>query len=83
VRFALYLQHDPQRALDLAQRNWQLQRAPWDARVFLEAAAAANQPQAAAAVLAFVRQTGLQDPVIESLARQLSAKIAAAPATAR
>ena len=40
--FALHLEHDPQSALDLAQRNWQLQRAPWDARVLLEAALAAN-----------------------------------------
>jgi Tfp pilus assembly protein PilF len=75
VRFALYLQHDPQLALDLAQRNWQVQRAPWDARVFLEAATAANQPQAAAAVLAFVHDTKLQDPVIEPLARGLEAQL--------
>ena len=66
VRFALYLQHDPQTALDMAKRNWEVQRAPWDARVFLEAAAAARQPRAAAPVLAFLQKTKLQDPVIES-----------------
>jgi tetratricopeptide (TPR) repeat protein len=75
VRFALYLQHDPRTALDLAQRNWQLQRAPWDVRVFLEAAQAANQPQAVAAVLAFVRETKLQDPIIEPLAQRLQAQL--------
>jgi Tfp pilus assembly protein PilF len=75
VRFALHLQHDPQAALDLAQRNWQMQRAPWDARVFLEAAQAANQPQAAAPVLTFLEQTKLQDPIIEPLARQLRARL--------
>jgi Tfp pilus assembly protein PilF len=70
VRFAL-LQHDADRALDLAKRNWQVQRAPWDARVFLEAARAARQPQAAAPVLAFLEQTKLQDPIIEPLANEL------------
>jgi len=75
VRFALGLQHDPQRALDLAQRNWEVQRAPWDARVLLEAAQAARQPQAAVPVLAFIHETRLQDPVIESLARQLEGQM--------
>ncbi len=75
VRFALHLQHDAQEALELAQRNWQMQRAPWDARVFLEAAQAANQPHAAAPVLTFLEQTKLQDPIIEPLARQLRAQL--------
>jgi tetratricopeptide (TPR) repeat protein len=74
VRFAL-LQHDADRALDLAKRNWQVQRAPWDARVFLEAASAAHQPQAAMPVLAFLDQTRLQDPVIEPLARELRLQV--------
>ncbi|MGH8209843.1 MAG: tetratricopeptide repeat protein [Steroidobacteraceae bacterium] len=74
VRFALYLKHDPQDALNLAQRNWELQRAPWDARVFLEAALAAHQPQAAAPVLRFLRETKLEDPIIEALTRQLEAQ---------
>jgi tetratricopeptide (TPR) repeat protein len=72
VRFALYLKHSPQAALMLALRNWQVQRAPWDARVFLEAALAAHDPQAAAPVLTFLRQTKLQDPVVESLVRELA-----------
>jgi Tfp pilus assembly protein PilF len=79
ARFALHLQHDPKTALDLAQRNWRVQRAPGDARVLLEAAQAANQPQAAAPVLAFLEQTRLQDPVIEPLARQLRAQLGATP----
>jgi len=52
----------------MAKRNWDVQRAPWDARVFLEAAEAARQPRAAAPVLAFLQKTKLQDPVIESVA---------------
>jgi tetratricopeptide (TPR) repeat protein len=75
VRFALYLQHDPRVALDMAERNWEVQRAPWDARVFLEAAQAAGQPQAALPALAFLRTTKLQDPMIEPLARQMQAAL--------
>jgi uncharacterized protein (TIGR02996 family) len=75
ARFALQLQHDPQRALDMAQRNWQVQRAPWDARVLLEAAVAAAQPKAAADVLDFLRDTNLEDPIILPLARTLRAQL--------
>lgn len=75
VRFALYLQHDPQAALEMAKRNWEVQRAPWDARVFLEAAEAARQPRAAAPVLAFLQKTKLQDPAVESVARRVGAEL--------
>lgn len=71
VRFALRLQHDPRLALSLAQKNWEVQRAPWDVRVLLEAAQAARDSQAAAPVIAFVRETRLEDPVIEALVREL------------
>ncbi len=70
-RFALELEHDPEGALEMATQNWQLQRAPWDARVLLEAALAAGQPRAAQAVLQFVQQTHLEDPVVASLVARL------------
>jgi len=76
VRFALHLEHDPQAALALALQNWNVQRAPWDARVALEAAKAADRPGDVAGVLAFVAQTRLQDPVIEVLAAELRARLA-------
>jgi Tfp pilus assembly protein PilF len=72
-RFALRLGRDPQAALQLATRNWQVQRAPWDARVLLEAALAAHQPAAAAEVIAFIKETRLEDPMVLALAQQLSA----------
>jgi len=75
-RFALQLQHDPQTALDMALRNWQVQRAPWDARVVLEAAVAAKRPRAAEDVLDFVQKTRLEDPVVDALARDLRAQLA-------
>ena len=79
-RFALLLEHDPQTALEMAQRNWQVQKAPWDIRVVFEAALAADQPQAAATVLEFYRRTGLEDPLIEPLAQQLTARLKTAGA---
>ena len=65
----------------MAERNWEVQRAPWDARVLLEAAQAAHRPEAAAPALAFLRKTKLQDPIIEPLARQLEAELKSAAAT--
>jgi hypothetical protein len=73
-RFALQLQHDPSAALDMALRNWQVQRAPWDARVVLEAALAAKQPEAAAKVLEFLAKTKLQDPILEPMVKALRAR---------
>ena len=75
ARFALQLQHDPQVALALAEQNWNVQHEPWDARVLLEAALAANRPEAAAPVLAFLQQSKLQDPIIDPLARQLRSRL--------
>jgi len=80
ARFALQLQHDAPLALDLAERNWRVQRAPWDARVLLEAALAAGQPAAAAEVLEFLRATKLEDPIILSLAEKLRAPLSRAGA---
>lgn len=79
-RFALQLQHDPQTALEMALRNWQVQRAPWDARVVLEAALAAGRPQAAVDTLYFIGETKLEDPIIEPMVRDLRAQLAAAGA---
>jgi tetratricopeptide (TPR) repeat protein len=75
ARFALQLQHDPQTSLDMARKNWRVQRAPWDARVLLEAAAAARQPGAAVEVLAFLKSTNLQDPIVVPLAQRLSREL--------
>jgi tetratricopeptide (TPR) repeat protein len=82
ARFALELQHDPEAALDLARRNWQVQRAPWDARVLLQAALAAHEPRAAQDALQFLAKTHLQDPVIESLAGRLRPQLQQAASTA-
>lgn len=64
ARFWLELGRDPQRALTLARANWDVQKEPWDARVLLEAAFAADAPADAASVVAFVRETKLEDPAV-------------------
>ena len=69
--FTLKLQNDPVRALALAQANWQDQREPADARILLEAALAARQPQGAAAALLWIEQTGIEDPVLRALVTRL------------
>jgi tetratricopeptide (TPR) repeat protein len=75
ARFALELQHDPLTALDLARRNWQVQREPWDTRLLLEAALAAGQPQAAQEALDFVQANKLEDPVIAPLVVRMRAAL--------
>jgi thioredoxin-like negative regulator of GroEL len=79
ARFALWLQHEPTRALALAQANWVHQRAPEDVRIYLEAALAAGRPPAAQPVLQFLDRTQLEDPKIRALATQVRARMA--PAT--
>jgi hypothetical protein len=71
----LELEHDPQTALEMAQRNWHAQREPWDTRLLLEAAVAAKQPEAATEALKFLQKSRLEDPVIEPLARELQAQL--------
>jgi tetratricopeptide (TPR) repeat protein len=71
ARFALELQHDPQAALDLARKNWQVQREPWDTRLVLEAALAAREPGAVADVLEFRQRVKLEDPIIDGLVQEL------------
>ncbi len=71
ARFALALQEDAPRALSLARSNFAVQREPADARVLLEAARAARQPEAAAPALDWMAACGIESQVLRSLARQL------------
>ncbi|HEY2590271.1 MAG TPA: hypothetical protein VGI35_01665 [Steroidobacteraceae bacterium] len=71
--FELHVEHDSARALEIARQNWNVQRAPPDMRILLEAALAAHQPQAAAPVRALIIASHLQDPVIDRLTVQLAA----------
>lgn len=59
--------------LALSIDNWQLQKEPPDAVLFVQAALALGQAQAAAPVLAWARDTGYTDPQLASLLTQLTA----------
>ena len=61
ARYLLATADDPRAALQLAQQNWRIQREPPDARVLLQAAAAAGDSAAAEPVRQWLRQTGLED----------------------
>lgn len=71
--FELKIRKDPAQALTLAARNWEQQREPIDARLFLDAALAAGQPQQAAPVLAWMQDTGIDDPELKTRAEQVRA----------
>lgn len=83
ARFALELQHDPARALKLAQANWSIQHAPEDIRIYLEAALAAGQPASAQVVLDLLARTHLQDPKVRALAAQVTAQLTARSSAAK
>ena len=61
ARFNLFLLHDADTALRLARENWLNQKEPADARILLEAAAAAHDATQRGQLLAWVRNTGLRD----------------------
>ena len=85
ARFALELQHDPERALKLAQDDWTIQRAPEDMRIYLQAAIAAGKPASAQVVLDFLKRTHFEDPIVRALAAKAASQIAVAgnPAAGR
>jgi tetratricopeptide (TPR) repeat protein len=66
ARFLLDLAGEPAAALAVAQENWRTQREPADALILVRAAEAAHQPAAAAPVVEFVRQHGLEDATLAS-----------------
>jgi tetratricopeptide (TPR) repeat protein len=74
ARFELDLERDAAKALELATRNYQVQKEPRDAEILMRAALAAGQAKAARAALDWLRSNGYQDPVLGQLADQLAAQ---------
>jgi len=72
ARFQLRLRGNAAGALVLAQSNFQVQREPRDARILLEAAVAAHQPDAAKAALDWLRHSGFEDTRLRTLAQTLN-----------
>jgi hypothetical protein len=74
ARFELEVRGDAATALGLALANWRIQKEPSDARLVLQTALAANDPAAAADVLAFIEKTGLADMRIKPLQDKIAEK---------
>jgi hypothetical protein len=72
ARFTLEVEHDPARALELAARNFRVQREPADARILLEAAAAVGDRAAAQPALEWLAHTGIRAPRLQQLALGLT-----------
>ena len=70
ARFALAVQRDPARALNLARDNFAVQREPADARILLECAIAAGDAPAAQPAIEWLRDTGIEAPQLLLLAKQ-------------
>jgi hypothetical protein len=70
-RFALEIEFDGPRALDLAQRNWATHKAPADARTLLAAALACHDPEAARPIAEWLATTRLEDRTLRDLLERL------------
>jgi thioredoxin-like negative regulator of GroEL len=70
ARFRLEVLGEARDALELARANWQVQKEPIDARLLIECAITAGQPDAAKDVIDFVTRTGIIDArIAQSLIR--------------
>lgn len=78
-RFQLLVERNAARALELAVINWDVQREPYDARILLEAAAAAQRPDQAQSALDWLARSRHEDPRLTALANTLKALKAGKP----
>lgn len=72
ARFELDIEGNPQKAVDLATRNYQDQKEPRDAEILMRAALAAKQPRAATPAVAWLRANKYEDPQLAALADRLT-----------
>ncbi len=69
--FVLAVDNDAPRALAIARANWDVQKELADARLLVEAAAAAHEPAAAAPVIEWARANGVRDARLQSALERL------------
>jgi tetratricopeptide (TPR) repeat protein len=70
-RYELELNDNPEKALEVALQNWELQKENRDARAVLESALAAKNFAAAASTIEFVKSSGNEDVAMTQLVRAL------------
>ena len=73
ARFELDLEGNSTKALDLASRNYLVQKEPRDAEILMRAALRAMQPKAAQIALDWLHSSRYEDPAMVGLAAQLAA----------
>ena len=73
ARFELDLEGNTAKALDLASRNYLVQKEPRDAEILMRAALRTMQPKAAQSALHWLRTSRYEDPALAGLAAQLVA----------
>lgn len=71
ARFRLSLAREPERALELAEENWKVQREVADARVLMEAALAAKKKERARPVMDFLERWKCEEPALVALGIEL------------
>ena len=67
ARFELRLMNNPKRALELAKLNWQIQKEPADARIYLEAAIAMHDKNEANTVIHWLAANQQQDVTLSRI----------------
>lgn len=72
--FRLKVEDNPAAALPLAVQNWSVQKEPADARLLIEAALAAHEPEVAQPVVDFIARTKLDDQRLMPLVARLENK---------
>lgn len=78
ARFYLRLRGDAKQAVVLAVENYRIQKEPRDARITLEAALAAKDPESAKDALDWLKTSQFQDPHLRSIGSQLALQAASA-----
>ncbi|MBL8949471.1 MAG: tetratricopeptide repeat protein [Myxococcaceae bacterium] len=73
ARFQLEVERDAAKALELATKNWAVQKEPADARVLLDAALAAGRPEAAREAAKHVLSSHMQEPRLLQRAKKVPA----------
>jgi Tfp pilus assembly protein PilF len=71
ARFELHLKNHPSAALILAQKNWGIQKESADLRIYLEAALANNNRNAALPALNWLKANQMEDKAVQALVARL------------
>ncbi|WP_087736797.1 tetratricopeptide repeat protein [Paraburkholderia piptadeniae] len=73
--YDLKLLNDPEKALSLAEADWQVQKEVADCRILMEAAIAARQPARAAPAMRWLKNARLRAPALTKLEAQLASLV--------